>query len=292
MAMNLMRRVPGHKGVGEKKEAIVLPIEERPLVIGVLNVTPDSFSDGGRFYSIDKAVKQALLMASQGADIIDIGGESTRPGATPVSITEEIERVLPVIENLQGKIDIPISIDTRKSEVAKEACQVGATIINDVSGLQHDERIARVASEYSTYLVLMHMRKIPETMQNDIHYDDLIGEISDFLLKAADKAMKFGVPKNRIIIDPGIGFGKTVEHNFSILKNIPVFRRLGFPVLIGASRKSFIGKTLDLPADKRLEGSLASALYAVLNGASIVRVHDVLPTTRALKIIEKISRAD
>lgn len=269
-----------------------MPIGERPLVTGILNVTPDSFSDGGRFDSVDKAVKQALLMASQGADIIDIGGESTRPGANPVSIDEELERVLPVIEGLQGEIDIPISIDTRKSEVAREACRAGAAIINDVSSLRNDKRIAEVAREYSTYLVLMHMRKTPETMQIEIHYDDLIGEISDFLLKAVGKALEIGVPKNRIIIDPGIGFGKTVEHNFSILKNIATFKNLGFPVLIGVSRKSFIGKTLDLPVDERLEGSLAAALYAVLNGASIIRVHDVLPTIRALKVIEKISGAD
>jgi dihydropteroate synthase len=290
--MSLKRPVPNHRNVGERKEAVVLPIGERPLVTGILNVTPDSFSDGGRFDSVDKAVKQAFLMASQGADIIDIGGESTRPGANPVSIDEELERVLPVIEVLQGKIDIPISIDTRKSEVAREACRAGATIINDVSGLRNDKRIAEVAREYSTYLVLMHMRKTPETMQIEIHYDDLIGEISDFLLKAIDKALEVGVPKNRIIIDPGIGFGKTVEHNFSILKNIATFKNLGFPVLIGVSRKSFIGKTLDLPVDERLEGSLAAALYAVLNGASIIRVHDVLPTIRALKIIEIINGAD
>ena len=290
--MSLRRPNLSYKGNKEKNEVVILPIGERPLVTGILNVTPDSFSDGGKFDNVDKAVKQALLMTSQGADIIDIGGESTRPGARLVSADVELERVLPVIESLRGKTDVPISIDTMKSEVAREACRAGATIINDVSGLQNDEGIAEVAREYSTYLVLMHMRKTPETMQIEIHYDDLIGEISDFLYGAVNKAIKIGVSREKIIIDPGIGFGKTVEHNFSILKNIPAFKSLGFPVMIGVSRKSFIGKTLDLPVDERLEGSLAAALYAVLNGVSIIRVHDVLPTIRALKIVERIVRAD
>lgn len=258
--------------------------------MGIINVTPDSFSDGGKFYDTNKAIDHALLMAEQGADMVDIGGESTRPGAGPVGVSEEMDRVLPVIENLPA--EIPISIDTTKSEVARAACQAGATIINDVSGLRYDEKIARVASDFSCHLVLMHMRGNPRTMQENIQYDDLMGDISDFLVKAADKAMKNGVPKERIIIDPGIGFGKAVEHNFIILKNIPILKELGFPVLIGASRKSFIGKTLDLPVDDRLEGSLGAAVYAVLNGASIVRVHDVLPTIRALRIIEQISEAD
>lgn len=268
-----------------------LPIGKTPLVMGILNVTPDSFSDGGKYYHIDKAVAQAMLMVEQGADIIDIGGESTRPGAAAVSIDNEIDRVIPVIDKLKGKIEIPVSIDTRKAEVAEEACRAGAAIINDVSGLEYDERIAEVAVKYNTYLVLMHMRGAPETMQKDIHYDDLIGEIAEFLKKAALKAQKFGLPKNKIIIDPGIGFGKTVEHNFRIIKNISEFSKLGYSVLIGTSRKSFIGKTLDLQVDQRLEGSLAAAVGAVLYGADIIRVHDVLPTVRALKIAAKIKEA-
>ncbi len=269
-----------------------LVIGKKPLVMGILNVTPDSFSDGGRFYDIDKAVQHALLMASHGADIIDIGGESTRPGAKKLKVSEELDRVMPVLERLKGKLNIPISIDTRNSEVARKACETGAAVINDVSSLNNDEKIARTAEEFNTYLILMHMRGSPETMQSDIHYDDLIGHISSVLLKAVDKALSYGVSKDRIILDPGIGFGKTVENNFSILKNIPAFKKLGFPVQIGASRKSFIGKTFNLPVEERLEGSLAAAMYAVLHGVDIVRVHDVLPTVRVLKMIEKISEAD
>jgi dihydropteroate synthase len=231
-------------------------------------------------------------MAGEGADVIDIGGESTRPGSHALPAADEIKRVIPVVERLRGKIAIPLSIDTRKSEVAREACRAGATIINDISALSSDEMIADVAGEYGTYLILMHMRGTPATMQLNIHYDDLIGEITDYLRGAADKAMAHGVLEENIIIDPGIGFGKTVEHNFSLLKNISVFAGLGYPVLIGASRKSFIGKTLDLPVGERLAGSLAAAIYAGLNGASIIRVHDVAQTVRAFRIIEGITKAD
>ena len=280
--------LPDSKQVAGRK----LVIGKKPLVMGILNVTPDSFSDGGRFYNVDKGVQHALLMASQGADIIDIGGESTRPGAKKLEVSEELDRVMPVLERLKGKLNIPISIDTRNSEVAKKACETGAAVINDVSSLNNDEKIARVAKEFNTFLILMHMRGSPETMQSDIHYDDLIGDISNVLLKAVDKALSYGVSKDRIILDPGIGFGKTTENNFSILKNIPALKKLGFPVQIGASRKSFIGKTFNLPVEERLEGSLAAAMYAVLHGVDIVRVHDVLPTVRVLKMIEKISEAD
>jgi dihydropteroate synthase len=269
-----------------------LPIGEYPLVMGVLNVTPDSFSDGGKFLEINKAVDRALLMAEQGADIIDIGGESTRPGARQVSVAEEIDRIQPVLERLQGKHDKFISIDTRKSEVAEIACKYGAGIVNDVSALRHDEKIALIAKSHNTYLVLMHMLRTPETMQVDIHYDDLVGDISDFLMKSADLAISYGIEKNKLILDPGIGFGKTVEHNFSLLKNIPRFKKLGYPLLIGASRKSFIGKTLNLTVEDRLEGSLATAVFAIINGADIVRVHDVLATVRAIKIIEEIRRSN
>jgi len=290
-----MKEVQNHfTGLPEGEQAAVkkLIIGEKPLVMGVLNVTPDSFSDGGRFDDIDKAVQHALLMASQGADIIDIGGESTRPGANRLEISEELDRVMPVLDRLKGKLNIPISIDTRNSEVARKACEAGAAVINDVSGLDNDEEIAHVAKEYNTFLILMHMRGTPETMQSDIHYDDLIGDISNVLLKAVDKAASCGVSKDRIILDPGIGFGKTVENNFSILKNISLFKKLGFPMIIGASRKSFIGKTFNLPVEERLEGSLAAAMYAILQGVNIVRVHDVLPTVRILRMIEKISEAD
>lgn len=269
-----------------------LPIGKRPLIMGILNATPDSFSDGGKYNDVDKAVERVLLMAKHGADIIDIGGESTRPGAKKVDADEEIDRTLPILEKLKGKLTVPISIDTRKSKVARAACEAGAVIINDISGLVEDEEIALVAKEYNTRLILMHILGTPETMQSNIHYNNLIGDISDFLKSAAIKAEGYGIPREKIIIDPGIGFGKTVEDNFSILKNIPALKKLGYPILIGASRKSFIGKTLDLPVEDRLEGSLAASLYAVIHGADIIRVHDVLPMVRALKIIEKINGAD
>jgi len=276
----------------EKKPPFSLPFDKRPLVMGVLNVTPDSFSDGGKFYNQDKAAAHALLMAEQGADMIDIGGESSRPGATEIGADEEIDRVIPVLERLKGKLNVPISIDTRRSEVARKACQAGASIINDISGLTHDEAIAEIAAETGSYLILMHMLGNSATMQINIHYDDLIQDISDFLAQAASKAIARGVPRARIIIDPGIGFGKTVEHNFSLIKHIPEFMKLGFPVLIGASRKSFIGKTLGIDINERLEGSLAAAVYAVCNGVSIIRVHDVLQTVRAMTIINKIAEAE
>jgi dihydropteroate synthase len=267
------------------------PPVRRPLIMGILNVTPDSFSDGGKYIAAEKAAEHALAMVEEGADIIDIGGESTRPGAIAISPIEEIGRVQPVLESLRQKISVPISIDTRKSEVAEMACKAGAPIINDISGVRNDDKIAAIAAKYGTHLVLMHMLGTPDTMQVGIQYDDLMGDISKFLLNAADLAIKAGVAKEKIILDPGIGFGKTVDHNFTIIKKLDLLTKLGYPILIGVSRKSFIGKALNLPVDKRLEGSLAAAIYATLKGAAIIRVHDVLPTVRALKVVELIERA-
>jgi dihydropteroate synthase len=259
--------------------------------MGIVNVTPDSFSDGGRFIDPQGAIHYAMAMADYGADIIDIGGESTRPGSKPVPYEEELARVIPVAKEICRRVEIPVSIDTTKWEVARQALDVGVSIINDVSALRSDERIGRLAAEYGAHLVLMHMRGAPKDMQENTYYDDLIGEISDFLKSAADKATSLGVPKEKIIIDPGIGFGKSVEGNFTLLKNLNRFLDLGYPIMVGTSRKSFIGKTLDLGVDERLEGSLAAACYAVLNGADIVRVHDVAETKRAITIIEKIAGA-
>lgn len=264
----------------------------RPLVMGIVNVTPDSFSDGGMYLSPEKAIEHARRLVEEGADIIDIGGESSRPGAIAITDDEEIERVKPVLEGLIPYIEVPVSIDTRKVKVAEVACEIGATIINDISGLRGEPKIAEVAARYKTYLVLMHMRGTPETMQVGIQYNDLIGEISSFLANAAELAMKAGVDRQKIIIDPGIGFGKTVEHNFTLIKKLDLLAKLGYPILIGVSRKSFIGKSLDLPVDERLEGSLTAAIYAAIKGATIIRVHDVLSTVRALKILELIERAN
>ncbi len=266
-------------------------VGERPLIMGVLNVTPDSFSDGGKFFDSGKAVDHALYMVESGADIIDIGGASTRPGSSGISSREEIKRVIPIIKQVADKVDVPISIDTVKSDVAKRALDSGASMINDISALRVDKKIADVAARHDAYLILMHMRGTPENMQNNTEYDDIIGEISKFLEDAAQKAIKAGVSEDKIIIDPGIGFGKSVEGNFVIMKNLNRFLEPGYCLLVGASRKSFIGKTLDLDVDRRLEGSLAAACYAVLNGVDIVRVHDVAETKRALAIIEKIATA-
>jgi dihydropteroate synthase len=277
--------------MGKRKPCEISGMGDRPLIMGVLNVTPDSFSDGGRFLDIDEATEHASHMAESGADIIDIGGESTRPGSRELTVEEELSRVIPVVERIAERTDVPISVDTKKSEVAERAVGSGAAIINDVSGLKSDARIAEIAAEHDCYLILMHMRGTPENMQENTEYDDMIGEISEFLKDAARKAIGKGVPESRIIVDPGIGFGKSAEGNFVILKNLDQFLELGYPLLVGTSRKSFIGRALGLEVGDRLEGSLAAACYAVLNGADIVRVHDVAETRRALTIIENITSA-
>jgi dihydropteroate synthase len=259
--------------------------------MGILNVTPDSFSDGGKYFDSKMAVEHALELAACGADIVDVGGESSRPGAEPVSLEDELARVIPVVKEICRRIDIPVSIDTNKSEVARRALDVGASVINDISALRVDEKIGQFAADYKSYLILMHMRGTPQNMQDDTHYNDLIGEVSGFLKSSVERAMSFGVSKDRIIIDPGIGFGKSVDGNFVILKNLHRFLELGCPILVGASRKSFIGKALNVDLDGRLEGSVAAACYAVLNGADIIRVHDVAETKQALTVIEKITGA-
>ena len=273
-------------------KAALKGLGERPLIMGVLNVTPDSFSDGGEYIDPEKALDHAYFMAESGADILDVGGESSRPGADSVTAEEEIGRVIPIVKKLAKKTKLPISIDTVKSEVAERAIDAGATILNDISALRSDDKMAEIAAESGAYIILMHMRGTPADMQKDTEYQDLIGEISGFLDDVASKAMDRGVKKERIIIDPGIGFGKSVEGNFIVLKNLDKFLNLGYPIMIGASRKSFIGKTLDVDTGERVEGSIAAACYAVLNGADIVRVHDVAETRRALTIIEKISTAE
>ena len=256
--------------------------------MGVLNVTPDSFSDGGRFLDKDKALARALEMIDEGADIIDIGGESTRPGAKEVPVEEEIRRVVPVIEKLAGRANLEISIDTRKSKVAEAALRAGASIVNDISGLR-DKDMESVAAKYKAGVILMHMNGTPENMQNSCNYSDLIGEIKGFLRFSADEAIRAGVEKDSIAIDPGIGFGKTVEQNLEILNRLEEFRDLGFPLCVGTSRKTFIGKLLDLPSTgDRLSGTIATCVAAVINGARILRVHDVKAVKDAVIITERI----
>ena len=248
----------------------------RPLVMGILNITPDSFSDGGQYLSPDEAVERALSLEAEGADLLDIGGESTRPGSPEVPAEEELRRVLPVIEALAGRLAIPISIDTWKAQVAQGALTAGAEIVNDISGLRFDPLLADVAAQHQAGLVLMHTRGRPQTMQQDTAYDDLLGEVSSGLLASAERACAAGVAAERIVLDPGIGFAKDLQGNLELLRRLEELTGLGFPLLVGASRKSFIGRTLgrDNPQD-RLFGTAATVALAVASGASVLRVHDV-----------------
>jgi len=262
----------------------------RVLIMGILNVTPDSFSDGGRFLSPDAAVERALAMEKEGADIIDVGGESARPGADPVPVKEELRRVLPVLERLRGKLRIPISIDTTKAEVAEAALRAGASIVNDISALRFDPAMASLVAKFGAGLVLMHMLGTPKTMQQAPHYEDVVTEVRDFLAERAQYAQSQGIPREAIAVDPGIGFGKTVEHNLELLRRLPELVELGFPVLVGPSRKSFIGAILGLGVEERLEGTLAACAVAVVRGADILRVHDVKEVRRAADLALHLRR--
>jgi len=266
---------------------------EKTLVMAILNVTPDSFSDGGKFFSIDEALKQAEKLIEDGADILDIGGESTRPNSARVPADEESRRVVPVIEAVSKRFEIPVSIDTSKSAVAEKAVEAGAEIINDVSGLLFDEKIGAVAARHKTAIVLMHLRGSFETMHNQTPVEDILREVSELFRRSIEKAQSFGVEENKIALDIGIGFSKTFEQNLELLANLDklVENFPSFPVLVGASRKSFLGKILgDAPPEKRLPGSLASAALAVWNGAQILRVHDVKETVECLNVVESIKK--
>ena len=267
----------------------VLALSRRCHVMGIVNVTPDSFSDGGRFLDARDAIEHGLRLAGEGADILDVGGESTRPGAAPVSDEDETERVLPVVEALAAKTSVPVSIDTSKASVAKAALDAGAQIVNDVSAARFDEAMLPLVAQRRAPIVLMHMLGDPRTMQKDPRYDDVVGDIAAFLDDRADIAIANGVDRERIVIDPGFGFGKTREHNLVLLQRLRELRSLGFPVLAGTSRKSFIGATLgDLPVGERLEGTAATVALAVASGASIVRVHDVLQMRRVVAMVEAV----
>ncbi len=266
-------------------------LSSRTHIIGILNVTPDSFSDGGKFFKFDDAVKQGIKMAEEGADILDIGGESTRPGSNPVSLEEELSRVIPVIESLSKRIDIPISIDTYKAKVAQTALKAGAQMINDISALRFDPEMKKITAEYNVPIVLMHIQGTPRNMQENPWYEDVISEITDYLKESIKIATGAGIDPDKIIIDPGIGFGKRLEDNLNILKNLKRFSILNCPILIGCSRKSFIGKILNLPMGERLEGSLAALAVAVMNGAHIVRVHDIKESKRVVELIDAILKA-
>jgi dihydropteroate synthase len=274
----------------------VLDLGRRTCVMGVLNVTPDSFSDGGRFFDPSAAVAQGERMAAAGADVIDVGGESTRPFSDPVPAEEEIRRVVPVVAELARRVDVPISIDTTKAEVARRALAAGAAMVNDISGLELDPDLARAAADFGALLVLMHMRGEPRTMQVDPRYDDLVGEIREHLSRAAERAQRMGVERSRLVVDPGLGFGKTAAHNLELIRRLPEFAVLELPLLVGPSRKSFIRRLVkppevkDIPADLPVveTGTQAAVAAAVIGGAHIVRVHDVAATVATVKVIDAI----
>ena len=256
--------------------------------MGILNITPDSFSDGGLYNSTEQAVMRARQLIIDGADILDIGGESTRPGASQISVNDELIRVIPVIKEIRNEHEeILISIDTYKSEVAKQSIAAGANIINDISGLVFDKKMASIAATLDVPVILMHLKGTPRNMQDNPTYKCLISEIKTFLITQANYAKQAGVKTKNIIIDPGIGFWKTVKDNFKILAKLKEFKETGYPILVGPSRKSFIGETLNLPIDKRLEGTAASIAIAIINGAKIVRVHDVSEMKKVCKIVDK-----
>ena len=261
---------------------------DRTLVMGVLNVTPDSFSDGGRWFEPQAAIDHALEMVADGADLLDVGGESTRPGAVPVAEAEELRRVLPVIEAVAGWAEVPISIDTRKASVARRAVEAGASIVNDTGGEEADPAMPEVAAETGAGIVFMHSRGTPATMRSLTDYEDIVTDVARFLRRAAERLIAAGVSRDSIVLDPGFGFAKTPEQNLELLDRLDEIVALGYPVLAGTSRKSFIGAVLDLPEDRRIDGTAATVAWALARGAHIVRVHDVQPMARVVRMCQAI----
>ena len=276
----------------ELADALIDP-SRPPLIMGILNVTPDSFYDGGRYSALDRALFRVEQMVEEGADIVDIGGESSRPGAEPVPLDEELRRVLPVVEAVAERFpELPISVDTYKAKVANEALARGACMVNDISALRFDPAMPEVVSRHRPFVVLMHMKGTPKDMQESPFYEDTVAEIENFLKERVEFALNHcGLPKERVVVDPGIGFGKRLEDNLLILKYLDVFTRIA-PVLVGPSRKSFIGMILDLPPEERLEGTLATVALSVYKGARIVRVHDVREAKRAALVAWEIANVD
>jgi dihydropteroate synthase len=256
-----------------------------PLIVGIVNVTPDSFSDGGQFLDPQRAVEHGVELVRQGADLLDIGGESSRPGATPVPVEEELARVLPVVRGLAARVSVPLSVDTTRATVADQALVAGAHVVNDISALGGDPDLAEVVRRHRAGLVLMHMQGTPVTMQLDPRYDDVTAEVAGFLEARLQQAVDLGIARSQVVLDPGIGFGKTLEHNLQLLARLGELRRLGRPVLLGVSRKGFLGKLLDRDVSQRLAGSLTCVCHALAHGsAQLFRVHDVAPTRDALRL--------
>jgi dihydropteroate synthase len=274
-----------------KLNSRTLVLGERTLVMGVLNVTPDSFSDGGKFFEAESAIERAMAMERAGADLLDIGGESTRPGSAGISAQEELARVLPVLQALRRRIKIPVSIDTQKPEVAEAALDAGAQIINDISGLKSAPRIAEVAARHGVPLILMHMRGEPRTMQVGGFARDILKDVMQGLRRSVATARKYGVAKSQIILDPGIGFGKSFAQNYELLQMLPQLAKLGYPLLVGTSRKGFLGATLSrdgkpAPPEERIWGTAATVTASILHGAHIVRVHDVAEMVQVARVAD------
>src|SRR5438445_4291507 len=295
--MGHVRYTPvAHMALGRKMFRLKLPsrtlvLGERTLVMGVLNVTPDSFSDGGKFFDVERALEHALTMECAGADLLDIGGESTRPGSAGISAKEELAHVLPVLRGLRGELKIPFSIDTQKSEVAEAALDAGAQIINDISGLKSDPHMAKVAARRGVPVILMHMRGETRTMQESGFARDVIKDVAQGLRRSVAIALKAGVAKTQIILDPGIGFGKSFAQNYEVLQKLPQLAKLGYPLLVGTSRKGFLGATLTqdgkpAPPEKRIWGTAATVTASILNGAHIVRVHDVAEMVQVARVAD------
>jgi dihydropteroate synthase len=269
-----------------------IAIGERTLIMGIINTTPDSFSDGGRFSGPMTAVEEAIRMVEEGADLIDIGGESSRPGSDPVSEKEELRRVIPVIRGLSGKISVPLSVDTMKASVAREALAEGAEIINDISAMNYDDRMAGVVAEAGAAVILMHMRGLPKTMQTgDLHYHSLLGEVIAFLKERIDSALESGIAPVQIMIDPGLGFGKSALDNMRLIRHLSEFKILGRPILTGVSRKSFIGHVTGGSPRERVEGTAASVTAAILNGSRVIRVHDVKTMKKVAAMADALAGA-
>ena len=261
---------------------------EETGIMGIINVTPDSFSDGGKYANVEAAVMRAKQMVADGADIIDIGGESSRPGAEPISANEECRRVVPVVQALAEQFQIPISVDTYKAEVAYEALSAGACVINDITALHGDPNMCQILADAQAGVILMHMQGVPATMQKAPTYQNVVVEVHAWLTEVASQAVDRGIDSSRIMIDPGIGFGKTFDHNLEILRNLIQFRGIGYPLLVGVSRKKFIGQILDLPVHQREEGTAATVAWSIINGANVVRVHDVAKMKQVAQVIDAI----
>ena len=263
---------------------------EETGIMGIINVTPDSFSDGGKYANVEAAVMRAKQMVADGADIIDIGGESSRPGAEPITANEECRRVIPVVQALAEQFQIPISVDTYKAKVAREALSAGACVINDITALHGDPNMCQIIADAQAGVILMHMQGVPATMQKAPTYQNVVAEVHAWLTEVASQAVDRGIDSSRIMIDPGIGFGKTFDHNLEILRHLMQFRGIGYPMLVGVSRKKFIGRILDLPVHQREEGTAATVAWSIINGANVVRVHDVAKMKQVAQVIDTICR--